>query len=136
MERGRLKTDEQAEKLRKQINQLKKRVSVLKGCNSNIKATNRNLNMQLRAEKRINESLKGILYTVSPQIGYYELSMLMKWVEEVVTQNEELQNDNNSLKHKQFFEECETIGLNAINYEFFKPDGEVAKTVAWTYSHN
>lgn len=106
-------SDEQAEKLQKQVAALKKRISVLKKCNDNLTKSNQDLNRKLRTQERIHDKLIGILFIDTYQ-GLYEISVLLKWVEEIVYKNEKLMEEQ---KMMQPFKSIETSRVKLLLYE-------------------
>lgn len=98
MEENRKIIDEQVEKLQKQNDYLKKRNSKLSRSNSNCDKAIQNLRVQLRAETRVNDQLKDILFSVSKGIiDYYSLGIFMRWVNEIALDNEKLKEEKKML---------------------------------------
>lgn len=91
-------TDEQVDKLQKQNEYLKKRNSSLSRRNKDVENAIQDLRTQLRAESRVNDKLKDILFGVSKgQIDYYSLGIFIRWVNEIALDNEKLREEKKML---------------------------------------
>lgn len=96
MEENRKIIDEQVERLQKQIATLKRRNSILKKCNYNLTVSNQDLNTQLRAESRVHDKLANILF-IETYEGYYNIRVLLNWVQEIALDNEKLREEKKML---------------------------------------
>ena len=91
METKKQLTEEQIEKLQKYNDYLKKRNSLLSRSNVGHERTIQELRREFRAENRVNDKLKDILFSVSRgQTNYYSLGTFINWVREIAQDNENL----------------------------------------------
>jgi len=98
MEENRKIIDEQIEKLQKYNDYLKKRNSKLSQRNKMHERTIQKMGTESRTQSRVNDELKDILFSVSRGIiDYYSLGIFMRWVNDIVLDNEKLKEEKKML---------------------------------------